>query len=213
VQIDRSSAALIAGDLSDGGGITSSGLLVATGTVSGGGSLALDGGLADLGTLDAANVSFGGASATLRVHALSGTSTVSGMQTGDVIDLTGQTGVTLSGDTVTTSSGMLFLSPAPAGDSYRLVSSQHGTAILLTATSPHGSGHTAMAEASQTAGATGVSADMLQDLGLIHGASVSDGGAGHAGADAHSGSSAAGDGTGLSFAGVDLSAAHQHYAG
>jgi T5SS/PEP-CTERM-associated repeat protein len=80
--IDGNSAALIAGNLSDGAGITTSGLLAVTGTVSGAGSLTLDGGLANLGSLDSTNVSFGGAPAALRIQALSGTSNVSGMQVG-----------------------------------------------------------------------------------------------------------------------------------
>ena len=75
--IDGNSAALIAGNLSDGAGITTSGLLAVTGTVSGAGSLTLDGGLANLGSLDSTNVSFGGAPAALRIQALSGTSNVS----------------------------------------------------------------------------------------------------------------------------------------
>ena len=114
--IDGTSAALIAGNLSDGGGITTSGFLAVTGAVSGAGSLTLDGGLANLGSLDSTNVSFGGAPAAMRIQALSGTSNVSGMQAGDVIDLAGQHGVVMKDDTVTTNGGMLFLSPAPAGD-------------------------------------------------------------------------------------------------
>jgi hypothetical protein len=171
--IDGTSAALIAGNLSDGGGVTTSGLLVVTGTVSGAGSLTLDGGLANLGSLDGTNVGFGGASAALRIQALSGTSDVSGMQVGDVIDLAGQQGVTPHGDTVTTKSGMLFLSPAPAGDTYRLIHSEDGTAVALTAASGHGMSNMATDDTGQSFAnlddVPKISGDLLQSLGVNRG--------------------------------------------
>jgi hypothetical protein len=98
----------------------------------------------------------------LRTQALSGTSTVSGMQAGDVVDLAGQHGVTLKDDTVTTSSGMLFLSPAPAGDTYRLIHSGDGTAVVLTSASHGGMSDVATAD-------TGWSFARLDDMPHISG--------------------------------------------
>ena len=168
--IDGTSAALIAGNVSDGGGITTSGLLAVTGAVSGTGLLTLDGGLANLGSLDTTNVGFGGALAALRVQALIGTSDVSGMQAGDVIDLAGQQGVTLHGDTVTTKSGMLFLSPAPAGDSYRLIHSLDGTVVILSPASGHGINDMALDDTGPSFASLddvpNISGDMLQGLGV-----------------------------------------------
>jgi hypothetical protein len=168
--IDGTSAALIAGNLSDGGAITTRGLLAVTGTVSGAGSLALDGGLTDAGGLAGANVGFGSPGAVLRVHALSGASTVSGMQTGDVIDLAGMKGVTLTGNTVTANGGMLFLSPPPAGDAHKLVTNQGGTEVLLLPTSGYGMNETAMADVGQSFGGMedlpNVSADLMPKLGF-----------------------------------------------
>jgi autotransporter family porin len=168
--IDGTSAALIAGNLSDGGGVMTSGLLSVTGAVSGVGSLTLDGGLANLGSLDGTNVSFGGASSELRIQALGGTSDVSGMQVGDVIDLAGQQGVTLNDDTVTTKSGMLFLSPAPAGDTYQLIHSLDGTAVVLTPASGHGMSDMATDNTGPSLeglnGETNISADLLERLGV-----------------------------------------------
>jgi hypothetical protein len=208
--IDGTSAALIAGNLSDGGEVTTSGLLVVTGTVSGAGSIALDGGLANLGSLDGTSVSFGGASAALRIQGLSGTSDVSGMQVGDVIDLAGQQGVALKGDTVTTKSGMLFLSPAPAGDSYRLIHSQDGTAVVLTPASEHGTSDMAAAGAGLTFAThddvPNVSTDLLQHLGISLGTSSSS----FTATDEMAGYSGAGDG--LASAASDLLAAARHYA-
>jgi autotransporter family porin len=168
--IDGTSAAFIAGNLSDGGGVTTSGLLSVTGTVSGAGSLTLDGGLANLGSLDGTNVSFGGASAALRIQALNGTSDVSGMQVGDVIDLADQQGVALKDDTVTTKSGMLFLSPAPAGDTYQLIHSLDGTAVVLTPASGHGMSDMATGDTGSSLAdlndETTISADLLERLGV-----------------------------------------------
>jgi autotransporter family porin len=209
--IDGKSAALIAGNLSDGGGITTSGLLAITGALSGAGSLTLDGGLADLGSLDSAKVHFGGAEAVLSVDALSGSTTVSGMQGGDVIDLVGQHGVKLKDDTVTTKTGMLFLSPAPAGDTYKLIHSRDGTAVVLTPASEHGKGDdVATADRSFSFASQdnvpNISADLLQSLGFTRGISslsftATDDTSGHLGAAA---------GNSLVSAAIDLLMTQQH---
>ena len=209
--IDGTSAALIAGSLTDRGGITTSGLLAVTGAVSGAGSLTLDGGLANLGSLDGTNVSFGGASAALRIQALSGTSSVSDMQAGDVVDLVGQHGVTINDDTVATKSGMLFLSPAPAGDTYQLVHSLDGTAVVLTAASGHGMSDMAT-DATGLSFASldhmpNISGDLLQTLGVNPGTlpfTATDETAGYIGASA---------GSSPNSAAVNLLMAHQPFAG
>jgi T5SS/PEP-CTERM-associated repeat protein len=168
--IGGKSAALVAGSLSNGGLITTSGLLAVTGALSGAGSLTLNGGLANLGNLDTTNVSFGGAPAALRTQALSGTSNVSGMQTGDIVDLVGQRGVLLKGDTVTTKSGMLFLSAAPFGDTYKLIHSLDGTAVVLIPTSGHGMSDMVTADMGLSFAGPGdvpnISADLLERLGV-----------------------------------------------
>jgi T5SS/PEP-CTERM-associated repeat protein len=212
--IDGSGAALIAGNLSDGGGITTSGLLAVTGTVSGAGSVTLDGGLANLGSLDGTNVSFGGAPAELRIQALSGASSVSDMQAGDVVDLVGQHGVRLNDDTVTTKSGMLFLSPAPAGDSYKLVTTQHGTAVLLVATSAYGMSDADTANTGQFFGSDDDLrgqfgfANTIENLGLTLSTSTNSFSASH-GTAAYTDAAA---GIGDTFAGVDLAAAYRPHA-
>jgi hypothetical protein len=185
--------------------------LAVTGTVSGAGSLTLDGGLANLWSLDGTNVSFGGASAALRIQGLSGTSDVSGMQVGDIFDLAGQQGVALTGDTVTTKSGMSFLSPAPAGDTYRLIHSQDGTAVVLTPVSGHGMSEMGTADTGLSFATLddlpNVPADLLQHLGIsLSMSSLSftapNEMAGHAGV-----------GDGLASAVFDLPTAGQHYVG
>jgi autotransporter family porin len=183
-------AALITGNLSDGGSVTSDGLLRVSGSMTGEGSFALDGGLADLGSLDSTNVSFGG-SAMLRVHALNGASTVSGMQQGDIVDLAGLKGVSLTGDTVTAGSGMLFLDPAPAGDAYRLITNSHGAMVLVVSDHAHGAGGIAAWDAtasSSTDDLPDIGADLTRNLGLLPAAptiasTTWDDAIGHAGAD------------------------------
>ena len=211
--IDGTSAALIAGNLSDGGGITTSGFLAVTGAVSGAGSLTLDGGLANLGSLDSTNVSFGGAPAAMRIQALSGTSNVSGMQVGDVIDLSGQHGVVLKDDTVTTNSGMLFLSPAPAGDTYRLIRSPDGTAVVLTPASDGGMSDVATADIGRSFVSLddmpGISDDLLQRLVVNPGMTsltftATDETVGYVGVNA---------GSNPNSAAVNLLMAHQPFAG
>jgi hypothetical protein len=183
--IDGASAVLVAGDLSDGGAVTTRGLLAVTGTLSGAGLLGLDGGFTSLGGLGSTNVGFGGAPALLRVQSLDGASSVSGMQVGDVIDLVGQY-ASLQGDTVTTNSGMLFLSPAPAGESYTLVHARDGTAVVLAASPAH--------EVSDIVGfahpqdVPAISPDLLQHL--------------------TAGSGAAGAESGAVFSAIDLLMAH-----
>jgi autotransporter family porin len=211
--IDGTSAAIIAGNLSDGGGVTTSGLLVVTGAASGAGSLTLDGGLANLGSLDSTNVSFGGAPAELRIQALSGASNVSGMQVGDVVDLAGQHGVTLKGDTVTTNSGMLFLSPAPAGDTYQLIRTSDGTAVVLTPASGHGmsamaTGDSGLSSESQD-DAPNISRDLLPRLGV----SLGMGALSSTATDVKVGYVGAGAGGSTNSAAVNLLMAHQPSAG
>jgi hypothetical protein len=208
--IDGRSAALIAGNLSDGGAITTSGLLAVTGTVSGAGSLTLDGGLTDAGGLAGANVNFGSPGAVLRVHALSGASNVSGMQTGDVIDLAGMKGVALAGDTVTANGGMLFLSPAPAGDAYRLVTNQHGTEVLLVPTSAYGMNDAAMVHMGASFGGMDdlphASADLMPNLGFTPAAAMMPVTA----AGEMAGYMGAAPGTGVTFTGIDMAMLFAH---
>jgi T5SS/PEP-CTERM-associated repeat protein len=164
LSIDGTSAALIAGNLSDGGGVTTSGLLAVTGSLSG--SLTLNGGLANLGDLDSTNVTFGGAPATLRMQAFSGVTHVAGMQAGDVIDLVTQDqgNLVLKNDTITTKTGMLFLSPAPAGDTYKLIDSQDGDAlVVIPASKGDQGGNTAGPDLSKLADLPNIIAD-LQSL-------------------------------------------------
>lgn len=161
-------AALIAGDLSDGGTVTTSGLLRVSGALNGTGTFALDGGLADLGSLDNANVSIGG-SALLIVHKLDGASTVTGMQQGDVIDLAGMRGVSLTGDTITAGSGMLFLNPAPAGDTYKLITGPLGALVLVVPDHAHGVSGAATPDVGSSIASSdqlpNVAADLTPNLG------------------------------------------------
>lgn len=108
IVVDGESQENIAGDLTLLGSLISAGTLSVSGTVSGSGTLTIAGGFAGVGTLSAAKIAFTTANATLRVSALTGTSQVSGMQSGDKIDLAGS--ATLTGNTVTTSTGSLVLS-------------------------------------------------------------------------------------------------------
>jgi hypothetical protein len=211
--VDGTSAALVAGNLSDGGGITTSGLLAVTGAVSGTGSLTLDGGLANLGSLDSTNVSFGGAPAVLRVQALSGTSNVSGMQTGDIVDLVGQQGVLLKGDTVTTKSGMLFLSAAPSGDTYKLIHSLDGTAVVLTPASGHGMNDMATADMGLSFAGLDDVPDISGDLREHLGVNRSMGSLQFTANDQTGGYIGATAGGSPNAAAVDLLMAHQSFAG
>jgi serralysin len=131
--------ALVEGDLSNFGTITTSGVLRVLGHLSGAGSLAIGGGLTDFLGLDGSSVNFlETGTGTLRAHGLSGATTVSGMGAGDAIDLAaGITGVSLSGNTVSTDTGSITLAPAPSGYEYRVYGdAAGGTQVLLHSTSP-----------------------------------------------------------------------------
>ncbi len=71
--------------------------------------------LTDLGGVTSKDIVFENAAATARIQYLAGASTVEGFQFGNTIDLLGTTGATLSGNTVSTATGSLTLSSAPAG--------------------------------------------------------------------------------------------------
>ncbi|GAC1344885.1 MAG: hypothetical protein NVSMB18_23440 [Acetobacteraceae bacterium] len=95
-------------------------------------------GLSNIATLgNGAVLTLNSPASTVRVHALAGAAGVSGFQPGAAIDLLGVTGATLSGTTVTTSTGSIALTAAPAGSVYKLYGDANGgTDILLNPTSP-----------------------------------------------------------------------------
>ena len=125
--------------------VTSGGTLAVTGrlTIDAGASLTVDqsstlttplisiaGGTADLYTLNSSNaVGFSGAG-TLKVHALSGATSVSGFGFGDTIDIVGTTAVSLSGNTVTAAGGTLTLAAAPANTGYQLFDDGKGGELV-----------------------------------------------------------------------------------
>ena len=190
-------SALIGGNLANGGAVATKGLLLVGGSLSGTGTLAVIGGLTDLGGLDNASVSFGGSPAVLRVHALNGSSTVSNMQSGDVVNLAGLSGVTLNGDTVTASGGgMMFLSPAPTGETYKLIDSQNGASVVLAPTTAHG----ASAWASESLGSP-------DELGFSLGSAATTFAQGLA---SHAGATTSDFGT---FIRTELTAVHQQFGG
>ena len=134
IDIDGASQEAISGNLTTQGVLSSFGTLSVSGTVSGSGVLQIGAGVADVGNLAAANVGFTGPSATLLVRALAGTSTISGLQYGDRIDLVGNNSVRLTGNTVTTTTGTLVLGGAPAGAQYGLASDgAGGTFVTISA--------------------------------------------------------------------------------
>ncbi len=116
--VDGASAETVYGDLAAAGSLVNAGTLDVTGVVTGAG-LQLYGGFAAVGALSSATVAFTGPSATLRVYALSGTSTINGLQYGDRLDLAGITAARLTGNTVLTTAGSLALGAAPAGSQYQ----------------------------------------------------------------------------------------------
>ena len=132
VGVDRASTAVVIGDLNDLGVFASSGTLAIVGTLSGAGSLLLGGGFADIGNVSSASVAFTAGNATLRLHALTGATTISGFQYGDGVDLVGigVSGVRLSGNTVTTTTGTLNLGGAPAGAQYELTDDGNGGTFI-----------------------------------------------------------------------------------
>lgn len=139
VSIDGSSQMGISGDLYAAGALSSAGILVVSGSLYGAGLIQIGGGIADIGALGAAGLApvtmaFTAATATVRLHGVVGANTVSSMQTGDAIDLVGNTSVRLAGTVVTTTTGTIALSAAPTGSHYALSSDgAGGTSIALTA--------------------------------------------------------------------------------
>jgi len=137
--IDRSSQMLMSGDLNASGLLSSAGTLAVGGAVYGGGLIQIGGGIADIGTLGSAGsasttLAFTAATATVRLHGVVGGNTISSMQTGDGIDLVGNTSVRLSDTVVTTTTGTIALSAAPTGSHYALSNDgAGGTLIALTA--------------------------------------------------------------------------------
>ncbi len=120
VGVDAASQDDVSGDLNVAGTLTNVGTLIVSGTLSGAGTLQLAGGFASVGSLSSASVGFVGPNATLRVSALTGTSTISGIQYGDQIDLAGDSAVRLTNNTVITTAGSLTLAGAPADTQYEL---------------------------------------------------------------------------------------------
>jgi hypothetical protein len=132
--VDASSAALILGNLTDTGTLTTSGALIATGQVSGG-SINVAGGVTDLGGLVNEAVNLSGAQTVLRVRSLTGSNAVHGMTFGESVDLAGITNASLSGDTVTVGASTIQLDAAPAGYVYGIYGDAHGgEQVLLTPT-------------------------------------------------------------------------------
>ena len=134
VTLDASSQEAISGGLTDYGTLSSFGTLSISGAVSGPGTLTIGGGLATVGGLSGGNVSFTGSSGAIRISALSGTSTISGIQSGDVIDLVGMA-ASLSGNTVTTTNGVLTLG---AGNQYAVASDGNGGTFITISSSTVG---------------------------------------------------------------------------
>jgi hypothetical protein len=134
------------------------------------------------------------------------------MLAGDVVDLVGQHGVMLNDDTVTTTSGgMLVLSPAPTGETYQLVHSLDGTAVVLTAALGHGMSDMATDDTGLSFASLGdvpnISGDLLQHLGVNPGIlrfTATDETAGYVGASA---------GSSPNSATVNLLVAHEPFAG
>ncbi|HYZ61516.1 MAG TPA: hypothetical protein VE650_03615, partial [Acetobacteraceae bacterium] len=117
------------------GPITASNLAVLNDVVPSGYSV--NGGLNDLGTLSGSTIVFAGAATAVRIHGLNGNAAVTGFQFGDSLDLAGMVGASLSGTTVTTTTGSLELNAAPSGYAYKLYGDANGgTQILLNPTTP-----------------------------------------------------------------------------
>lgn len=137
--VDGSSQMFMSGDLNAVGLLSSAGTLTVGGALYGGGLIQIGGGLADIGALGAAGavavtMAFTAQKATVRLHGVIGANTISSMQTGDGIDLVGNTSVRLVGTTVTTTTGTIALSAAPTGTHYALSNDgAGGTFIALTA--------------------------------------------------------------------------------
>ncbi len=138
VTIDGVSSAGISGDGFIAGTLSSAGTLVVTGAVYGGGSVQIGGGFADFGQLGeagaaAATMAFTSSAATVRLHSVVGANSINGFQVGDGVDMVGDTSVRLTGTTLTTATGSVALSAAPAGSHYGLSSDgAGGTFVALT---------------------------------------------------------------------------------
>lgn len=93
-------------------------------------TISIAGGTADLYTMHTSDaVGFAGAG-TLKVHALSGATSVTGFGFGDTIDIVGTTAVSVSGNTVTGAGGTMTLTAAPANSSYQLFDDGHGGELV-----------------------------------------------------------------------------------
>lgn len=147
--IGATGAVSIGGDLANAGTVTNNHQLSVRGTLSGGGALRLGTNqvnlsktLTDVGALGATAVTFGSIYATLRVHAVSGATVVTGFGYGDAIDIAaGVSGVSLSGNVINAGSGTITLDPAPAGSTYRLYGdAAGGYDVVLNPNSPPPSG-------------------------------------------------------------------------
>ena len=130
VSIDGSSQGSF-NSLNVAGSLTSNGTFVVGGVLFGGGSVTIGGGVADIGSLGGAgltpaSVTFGSSAASLRLHGIVGANTVSAMRVGDEIDFLGNTSVRLFGTTLTTTTGTIALSDAPAGSHYEIGSDGAG---------------------------------------------------------------------------------------
>ncbi len=137
--VDGASQMSVAGDLDAIGLLSSAGTFAVGGALYGGGLVQIGGGIADIGTLGAVGaasvtMAFTAATATVRLHGVIGGSTISSMQSGDSIDLVGNSSVRLAGTVVTTTTGTIALSAAPTGTHYALSDDgAGGTTIALTA--------------------------------------------------------------------------------
>lgn len=134
IALDSTSQESISGTLANNGVISTFGTFSVSDAVSGSGTLKIGAGLASVGRLAGTNVAFTSANGSLRVSALSGTSTVTGIQVGDAIDLVGQT-ATISGNTVTTATGALTFAASASGGQFALSSDGNGgTFVAVGAT-------------------------------------------------------------------------------
>ncbi len=118
------------------------GQFVPPGDVTGFGTLSLAAGLTDIaGSIGGEALTFNAPASTIRAHGLQGTTTVTGFQAGDTIDLAGVTGATITsgpgGTTVTAGGGTLSFGAAPTGSALRLYGdSKGGTEVLLDSPPP-----------------------------------------------------------------------------
>ncbi len=91
------------------------------------------GGTAELFALNNSTAITMSAGGYLRVHGVAGANTITGFTFGNAIDLAGVTGASLSGSTITTSTGSITLGAAPAAANYQLLADgSGGTLVALT---------------------------------------------------------------------------------